>query len=691
MNHPLRVLIVEDSEDDAYLLLRLLRKSGYEPTHRRVDTAEAMQAALEEQEWDIILSDYNMPGFDGLSALRLYKQSGLDIPFILVSGMIGEEAAVEAMRTGAHDYLMKDNLTRLAPAIQRELQETEVRRARRQAEESLRASEKRYRLLVQHAPSGIYEIDLTNLKFISVNEVMCEYTGYTEEEFLSLNPFDLLVDESKVDFVKRQAQMIAGEQVPDAVEFKIQGKGKRQFWVILRTRLTRENDRRIATVVVHDITERKQAEEALRLYSERLKILREIDQTILKAESPETIAHAALQHIQRLVPHTQASVAEFDHEKGIFHPIAIKSAWPIQINESIDIPLDQVSNLLSHIQNGQVHINEDIDYPAYPSKIDEILKADGIRSYISIPLLFQENLIGALTLGSDRKAAFNTEHGDILFDIANQLAVAIQQAQLHERIRQHAIELERRVAERTEELQIANVHLEALGRVKDEFVSNVSHELRTPIANLKLLPQLLLLRPKNAAEYIGTLEREVERLEHLVEDLLSLSRLDQERHSWNPALIDLNNLCRQYVIDRILLAANQDLRLRFEACEEKCNAQVDQGLLGQVLSILLTNAINYTQPGGEILVATCKQAYQESYWVGFSVSDNGPGISAEDQPRVFERFYRGKAGRESDASGTGLGLAIAKEIIDRHQGRIEVVSPIKDGHGTVINVWLLEN
>jgi two-component system sensor histidine kinase VicK len=197
-----------------------------------------------------------------------------------------------------------------------------------------------------------------------------------------------------------------------------------------------------------------------------------------------------------------------------------------------------------------------------------------------------------------------------------------------------------------------------------------------------------LLRPAEAAEYITTLERETERLEHLVEDLLSLSRLDQDRHAWNPAPIDLNDLCRGYVVDRILLAANQDLRLRFEPSKISCIVEADKGLLGQVLSILLTNAINYTPTGGEILVNTNEKSSQGMLWIGFSVCDNGPGIPAEEQPRVFERFFRGSTGRESEAPGTGLGLAIAKEIIDRHQGRIEVVSPLADGHGTAIEVWL---
>lgn len=134
MSRPLRVLIVEDSEADAQLLLYELQRGGYDPTSTRVETAEAMLQALGEQAWDVVLADYRMPKFSGLAALELLKAQGLDIPFIIISGAIGEDVAVAAMKAGASDYLMKGNLRRLVPAVERELADAEVRRARKKAE-----------------------------------------------------------------------------------------------------------------------------------------------------------------------------------------------------------------------------------------------------------------------------------------------------------------------------------------------------------------------------------------------------------------------------------------------------------------------------------------------------------------------------------------------------------------------------
>jgi signal transduction histidine kinase len=142
MSTLLRVLTVEDSENDALFILHELRKSGYDVTSQRVDTPESMNEALNEKTWDIVISDYAMPRFSMPAALSMVQEKGLDLPFIIVSGAIGEEAAVAAMRAGASDYVMKGNLARLVPAVERELREAEIRRERRRAEEALRQSEK---------------------------------------------------------------------------------------------------------------------------------------------------------------------------------------------------------------------------------------------------------------------------------------------------------------------------------------------------------------------------------------------------------------------------------------------------------------------------------------------------------------------------------------------------------------------
>jgi len=134
MSTPLRVLFVEDSEEDVRFLVGELRKGGYNLTFDQVDTADAMRAALDKKEWDVIIDNYAMPKFNGRVALNLLKEKGLDLPFIIVSGGNGEERVVEAMKAGAHDYIMKKNITRLIPTIERELKEAETRRGQKREE-----------------------------------------------------------------------------------------------------------------------------------------------------------------------------------------------------------------------------------------------------------------------------------------------------------------------------------------------------------------------------------------------------------------------------------------------------------------------------------------------------------------------------------------------------------------------------
>jgi len=187
VRNPLRVLIVEDSEDDALLLLRELRRGGYEPIHERVDTPEAMRQALEERgPWDVVLSDWRMPRFEAPEALAMFHATGSEAPFIIVSGKVGEELAVEGMKAGAHDYVMKDNLTRLCPTVERGLEEAQARRERERAEKSLKESEERYRRLVELSPDAI--IVHRGGEVLFVNSAGAEFFGVASPEELIGRP-----------------------------------------------------------------------------------------------------------------------------------------------------------------------------------------------------------------------------------------------------------------------------------------------------------------------------------------------------------------------------------------------------------------------------------------------------------------------------------------------------------------------
>ncbi len=262
MGTPIRVLIVEDSEDDAILLLRELRRGGCDPISERVDTPAAMTDALAGQMWDIVIADYSMPHFSAPEALKLMQKSGLDLPFIIVSGKIGEDTAVAAMKAGVHDYIMKNNLARLVPVIDRELQEAKARREHKQAEGALQESEAKNRALLDAIPDMMLRIskDCTILDFKAAKNP----GPLVPDDFLNMKLNELLPAE-----VAQQAVYFTGQSLQTGetqiFEFQLEENGKLNDY---ETRFVVSGQNEVLTIV-RDITERKQAE-ILRLENEQL-------------------------------------------------------------------------------------------------------------------------------------------------------------------------------------------------------------------------------------------------------------------------------------------------------------------------------------------------------------------------------------------------------------------------------------
>ena len=264
---PLRVLIVENSEDDALLLLRELQRAGYSPISERVETAEGMAAALTQQ-WDIILADYNMPHFNVPAALDLLKKNGQDIPFIIVSGNIGEEAAVAAMRAGASDYIMKGNMARLAPAIERELREAAGRRERKRAEElSVRLGK-----ILDNSPIEIYIIHADTFRIMHVNQFALRNLGYTTEELMHMIPLDFKPEITREQFAQLVAPLRSGERELVFHETLHKRRDGTRYPVETRLHFSRFQSEPAFVAIAQDITERKRSEETLFQEKERAQV-----------------------------------------------------------------------------------------------------------------------------------------------------------------------------------------------------------------------------------------------------------------------------------------------------------------------------------------------------------------------------------------------------------------------------------
>jgi PAS domain S-box-containing protein len=261
MSKPLRVLIVEDSEDDAELVTYELERGGYDLTVERVDTPIAMKTALDKEQWDVIIADYTLPSFSAPEAFNLLKERGLDLPFIVVSGNIGEDIAVAAMKAGAHDYVMKDKLARLAPAVERELREADERRKRHVAEETVRQNEERFRLLIENALDIITVLGndgIIHYESPSLERVL----GYKPEDLVSKNILEYVHAEDVEIFLNTLNQVAQNSHLTLSIEFRF--KHQDGSWRILEAvgkKLLAPSELSSIVINSRDITERKRAEE----------------------------------------------------------------------------------------------------------------------------------------------------------------------------------------------------------------------------------------------------------------------------------------------------------------------------------------------------------------------------------------------------------------------------------------------
>lgn len=462
----LRALLIEDSADDADLLVRELRRNNYDVTYERVETEAALVQQLERQHWDVILSDYSLPVFSAPAALKVVQERKFDLPFIIVSGTVGEETAVASLKAGAHDFFTKGKLSLLAPAIEREMREAQERRNRRQIQEQLRQSEERFAKAFHASPVGI-TITSVEERYLDVNEYYLNLMGYRRVDVIGRTSDELGIWlDPQARYSVDELQYLSGSV--RNVDAQIRTRTGDLRSVLASFELIELAGEPCVLTLIHDVTEQRRAQLELRaLYN--------ATSYLFQASSVSGLAQQIVQAVVHEFGQVECVLKLID--KATEEIATVAYAGERQPTEP-SRRLDGDGPVLDAVRRASVVYVDDVrGYPKYEPANPQT------RSELVVPLRTSSGVIGVLNLQSANQSAFSERDRRVIAAFAERASAAIESVQLYEQINAHAAELERRVAERTAELQRAKDRVEAIFHNSSEAIFLVRGDGRIEQAN----------------------------------------------------------------------------------------------------------------------------------------------------------------------------------------------------------------
>ena len=479
---PLQVLVIEDSEDDAILLETELRRAGYRPVCHRVETPAALTAALERQKWDFVLADYHLPHFDGLTALAMVKEKGLDLPFIIVSGYITEDTAVAAMKAGAHDFVMKDKLARLGPAVERELRDAEVRRERRRSEEQLKAEQTFREAIENSVPSGITVVDLEGRQTY-VNPAFCAMVGWRESELIGARPpFVYWPPEEGETITKALSKFAQGKAPAGGVELRFCRRYGDRFDVLIQITPLRDAFDNVTGWVssVLDITERKRAE--VRLAAEHT-----ITRILANAQSLDEAVTAIVQVLLDSLEMDLGALWVVDAKQPGLKPAVLSLRAPLPsltafIEATRRLAFPPGSSLAGRVwqERRAVWVADLAQDPGFLQR-DRAAQA-GLHSAAAFPIQSAGTCFGVLEFFTLRRLEPDPMVLNMMTAISSEIGQFMERRNAEEALRRAHDDLDTRVQQRTADLKTANARLHAAiaerRRLEDELLEITEKERR---------------------------------------------------------------------------------------------------------------------------------------------------------------------------------------------------------------------
>ncbi len=519
----------------------------------------------------------------------------------------------------------------------------------RQGLRNIHSSEQRFRNLVEQASDGIF-IATFDGDITTVNSRFCELVGYGEQDVLRMNIQSLMkngrkpenpqtLDElstGKALFFIRDLIRSDGTLLPVEISARGTGEGRMQG-------------------IVRDISERRAAQERLERQTERLRLLNTMHRAILSARSVEEIASGCLRAIRQLIPCDIATIFMCNRSSHMTTLFASDHQGATAISEGTTFPTPP--HLVERLER-----NEILRFDGLPDGMSDpiqLLYDEGNRTFMIVPLIVRNELLGCLVMASRQLPVFQQEHDEIALEVANEIAIAIQQARLYAQSQHQARELEERVTERTKQLEVTNSELEA-------FAYSVSHDLRAPLRSIDGFSQALAEELGNSLneasrDYLNRVRRSSQRMGALIDDLLKLSRLI--RSEMTITRFDLSQLATSIAAE----IRNRDPRRTASiVIQPAMVVDADRNLVAILLDNLMSNSWKFTARQPEAVIEL--GAYTRDNNTVFFVRDNGAGFDMAFADKLFGAFQRLHSSNEFE--GTGIGLATVKRIVQRHGGKV---------------------
>ena len=652
MEKNLHVLIVEDLPSDVELAERELRTVLKNYVVQVVDTEEGFDQALKIFKPDLIISDYQMPAFDGLSALKIRQEKSPFTPFIILTGSMNEDTAVECMKEGADDYVIKEHIKRLGSAVLKAFEKKNNELERKQAQEELR----KLSTAVQQSPSVIVITDLKgNLEY--VNPKFTELTGYTSEKAIGKNARILKSGEQADEIYQELWNTITSGKVWHG-EFHNKKKNGELFWEAASISPVFDKQGKITNYlkVAEDITKRKRAEQIQ-------KVLYNISSAVITTDNLNELIGLIQKELGTIIDTTNFYVALYDHKTDMI-------LLPFFIDEKDEIPPftagKTLTNYVIKTQKSLLATKKELEVLEASGEIESFGTDSEI--WLGVPLKIEGKVTGVLAVQSyTNENAFNVSDMEMLEFVSDQISISVERKKAEQALR-NALE------KATES-----------DRLKSAFLATMSHELRTPLNAIMGFSDIINenMSIEKIIKFNKIINSSGNQLLNIVEDIFDIILIQSNEIEIQKSEENLHTILRN--IHEIIKAEQQrtnknnlDLNLTIPPEGKEMIINTDFSKLKQILINLLKNALKFTHEGHVRYGFEIKTNLDKPI-LKFFVEDTGIGIPKDKQEFIFNVFRQVEDSNTRMYGGTGIGLSISKKLTEFLGGKIWLES--EEGKG----------